>query len=483
MTPSIKRRVIAANEFSPGQLGGAGTALSWLLHKVSSSSLSQAEFSESIRNKWFLNSALDRSDPDERLKQQLKRSANVITGMRQYGLLSPGRELVSLAPFGDEVNLLLLDGREHEAAFAFSRRLLQDADGVEILRAAEAVRRREGVVRGQSVASELRLRGFDIPNNNASASKMRQWLEWSGVVDSEWRVDNGRLREIVGYGLDEVADWYSLSWTQRAFLEALHDVSAGVEASWFPTKQILAILEERSVLFDRAQARKTIYEPLARARWIELSTSTEGRHSKGGDVRQSDKSLGFNFVDVGLLKPDPLPVALQEALNVDLSIVLGDLKSEETGRKGIALEVLAARIAQDLGIVPRQLRVRGIDTGGAEVDLLAERSGFSFERWTIQCKNQTAPVSVGVVAKEAGVAAVMRSNVVLIVTTSDFTNSARSFARSVNEISATQIMLVNGVMVSDYAKRGPQAIQESLHDLAQEVGRHKSLQSRDLEAK
>lgn len=480
MMSAAKRRIIAANEFTPGQLGGAESALVFLLEAVGVRPISQAEFSEVVRVAWFSSSAQDRIDPVERKNQQLKRSANVITGMRQYGILGPGKNVLSLTPLGEDLRSLLAQGSGREAADLLASYLLTEAGGIDVLRAAEAVTRRDGFVRGQAVANELRLRGYDIPNNNSSASKMRQWLEWSGVVDAEWKVDNGRLRALVGYGLDEVADWQSLTWTQRAYLEVLHDVSTGAPEAWFPAKQILSIIDERAVQFDRAQARKTIYEPLAKAGWIELSSASDGRHSKGGDIKQAPKGLSFDFGAVGILPADPLPASLQEALNQDLTFVLAELKSDDTGRKGIALEVLAARIARDLGLVPRQLRVRGVETGGAEVDLLAERSGFSFERWTVQCKNQRAPVSVSVVAKEAGVAAVLRSNVVLIVTTSTFTKSARAFAKSVNEISAAQIMLLDGAMVTDYVNRGPQAIQEHLHVLAKEVGRHKALQSTEI---
>ncbi|WP_439691115.1 restriction endonuclease [Curtobacterium sp. SP.BCo] len=476
MNTAPKRRLIAANEFTPRQLGGAADALNFLLNTIADRGLSQQDLSEVIRDRWFASSAQNRTDPMKRRLQQLKRAANVVTGMRQYSIISPGRDLIVLTPMGARLRSMLSDGRERDAADLLASHLLRKADGVDVLRAAESVRRREGAVRGQEVASELRLRGFDIPNNNAAASKMRQWLEWANVVDRDWKLDNPRLRALVGYGLDEVSDWYSLTWTQRAYLEVLRDASSVVAGAWVPARQALAVLDERAVRFDRAQARKSIYEPLARSGWLELSASGDGRHSKGGDVRLAAKGLTFDFEAVGLLAPDPLPSGLQEALSQPLDVVLADLNSQDTGRKGLALEVLAARIALDLGLIPRQLRVRGGETGGAEVDLLAEQAGFSFERWTVQCKNQRAAVPVSVVAKEAGVAAVLRSNVVLIVTTSSFTQSARAFAKSVNEISATQIMLLDGGAVADYAKRGSVAIQEHVHLLAQEVGRQKAFQ-------
>lgn len=480
MTEETKRRLIAANEFTPKQLGGAASAITWLLNRSVQQVTSQKELAESVRLKWFSESAATYADPDERRTQQLKRAANVVTGMRQYGLLGPDRDVLRLTNLGSELLDLLREGSIEEAADRFSVHLLNENSGVDLLRAADAVRKRNGSVTGERLAEELRFRGFDIPNNNAAAGKMRQWLEWSGVVDDQWRTDNARLRSLAGFGLDELNEWLSLSWSQRAFLEALHDASALSGRGWLPAKDVLALLDERSVRYDRAQAKKTIYDPLVTLGWVELKNSSLGRGSKGGDIRQTEKSVRFEYEQAGLLRPDPMLVALQSALNRDLQSILTDLSSDDTGVKGLALEVLSARIAQDLGLVPRKLRVKGSATGGAEVDLLAERTGFSFERWTVQCKNQQAAVSVGVVAKEAGVAAVMRSSVILIVTTSGFTKAARDFARSINTISATQIMLVDRAIVEDYARRGAGALQDHVHRLAQEVGRHKSLSDEDL---
>ncbi|MFJ3380308.1 restriction endonuclease [Curtobacterium sp. NPDC090217] len=470
---SESMRLLAANEFTPGQLGGYG-AMRWLLQNAAGAP-NRAAFTEAIRDRWFSDSAASRSDHATRVEQQLKRAANVVTGMRQYGLLELKHGAVALTALGSDIYRSLAEGATQDAAELLAVHLLLNGHGLELLRAAERVRRQQGRVQNAAIADELRLDGFDISNNNQSASKMRQWLSWSGVIDENWRVDNSRLQEVIGFNLDEVSDWYSLSWVQRAFLLALHDLNV-VAGEWVATRFVLSILDEQGIAFDRAQARRSIYLPLFEAGWLDLSVNGDGRHSKGGDVRELRKSREFPFAEVGAVEPDPLPIAIQEALSTDIGVIVANLRSSDTGVKGLALEVLAVRIARDLGMVPRELRVRGVETGGAEVDLLAERVGFSFERWTIQCKNQSAPVSVGVVAKEVGVAAVLRSQVVVVVTTNSFTQSAVDFASAVNESNSVQVMLVDGEIVADYGRRGVASIQESFRSIAADVARSKARQ-------
>src|SRR6185437_3254922 len=75
-------------------------------------------------------------------------------------------------------------------------------------------------------------------------------------------------------------------------------------------------------------------------------------------------------------------------------------------------------------------RLRGAVTGGAEVDVIFESSRLVFSRWQVQCKN-TGRVALDDVAKEVGLTHLLKSNVIVMVSTGDIGSEARRYANRV----------------------------------------------------
>ena len=125
-------------------------------------------------------------------------------------------------------------------------------------------------------------------------------------------------------------------------------------------------------------------------------------------------------------------------LRTPLEDVNRDLDADDTHRKGIALELLALRLATDSGLTPLRFRLRAATTGGAEVDLIAEGAHLLFSRWLFQCKN-TRSVSLADLAKEVGMAVMLRAHVIVLVTTGRFAASVPTYA--------TELMLANPLQV------------------------------------
>lgn len=98
--------------------------------------------------------------------------------------------------------------------------------------------------------------------------------------------------------------------------------------------------------------------------------------------------------------------------------------------KGQALERLAVYMCWLLDLEFRGWRRRGQDTAGAEVDVLAEAARLVFSRWQIQCKN-THYVSLDDVAREVGVACILRSHIILMVTSGRVGQEARGYATDI----------------------------------------------------
>ena len=196
-----------------------------------------------------------------------------------------------------------------------------------------------------------------------------------------------------------------------------------------------------------------------------------GRGGKGGLISPTAKALELEIAAVDELALGTIPVDLQIHLSRPTESILADLESADINVKGVALELLALRLATDFGLSPVELRLRGGDTGGAEVDLVAEGAQLHFSRWLFQCKNQVSVVPVSVLAKEVGMATLLRAQVVVIVTTGVFARSVLEYARRTSETTALQVILVDGSSLARYRLHGAAELRSELHRSAlQAVG-------------
>lgn len=449
----------AANEFTPGQLGGAEAVFD-LLQIIVDHKGDRAAIAERIRQKWFLDSAQERKDPAEREEQQVKRALNVVTGMRQYGLLEASIDPLILSSLGKEI--LGHKGKQQEGLKIFASFLLRERNGLELAEVARSIWARDGIVTKKSVDAELRSRGFRVPTNSSYSGKLRQWLEAADVVDGSWNVDEKVLEALSGIAPSDLDAWRALTDEQKATLEVLR-IRAEGDLTPLPSNQLLDLLDQRGVEFDKSQVRKKIYEPLKVAGWIEHEVGSGGRGGKGGLITPTQKTLELDAEFLGALQLGDIPADLQKQLDTPTEKIIKGLGSKDTGKKGISLELLALRLASDIGLLPVELRQRGTQTGGAEVDLVAEGAHLHFSRWLFQCKNQVSNVGLSVLAKEVGMATLLKAQVVVILTTSKFAGSVREFAKQAAESSAIQIILLDGGSLDAYREKGPKALRDELH--------------------
>ncbi len=230
--------------------------------------------------------------------------------------------------------------------------------------------------------------------------------------------------------------------------------------------ELLELLRQRGIEFNAGLVGKQIYEPLVAAGFIDRTLKEAGRGGKGGTVQLTQQALDLDVVLIDGLELGDVPADLQAELNRSTDSILGDLGSVDTGIKGVALELLALRVAADVGLMPAEMRLRSAQTGGAEVDLVAEGAHLHFSRWLFQCKNQVAPVSLTVLAKEIGMATLLRAQVVVILTTGVFAKSVIAYAREAAEATAIQIVLLDGESLANYRAKGPAGLRAELHQFA-----------------
>ena len=87
-------------------------------------------------------------------------------------------------------------------------------------------------------------------------------------------------------------------------------------------------------------------------------------------------------------------------------------------------------------------RLRASATGGAEIDLIFQSSRLVYSRWQVQCKN-TPRVALDDVAKEVGLTHMLKSTVIVIITTGEIGTEARHYANRVMADSNLAIVMID----------------------------------------
>jgi hypothetical protein len=110
------------------------------------------------------------------------------------------------------------------------------------------------------------------------------------------------------------------------------------------------------------------------------------------------------------------------------------------------------------------------------VDLVAEGTNLLFSRWLFQCKATKGTVPLHDLAKEIGMATLLRAHVVVMVTRGTFSRDLYEHARKAAENTHLQVVLINGGMLSRYRAHGAAAILDLFLDTAADALRTKRRQ-------
>lgn len=393
-------------------------------------------------------SKISATSPD---KQRARRAYNARLGMSWYGLYD--NDTASLTDFGKELLSEPDDDTRHRKLGAHILRHLQ---GAAVLAAVREIQARGDKVTRTVLAEELRLRGFELTHNPADLNRVRLWLDRAGVTNNKWEIDEETFRTLAGITMSELRELDQLSVQQQAFLYTLRHLAQTHGTGTVPTRDVMELaMAGWGPIFKEGQWRKTVLTPLEKAGWIETAGKGEGRGGKSGTVTATSKLLGIDAEALSVGGEAGLPRELLAKRSTPRPQVYKDLESTDTYVKGLALEILAIQLATDLGLTPFRLRERGAATGGAEVDLIAEGAHLHFSRWLFQCKNKPkSAVGLSDLAKEVGMAVLLKAHVIVMVTTGRFASSVEEYARSLAETTPLQVVLVDGELLSEHKVEG-----------------------------
>lgn len=457
-------RLPEANEFSPGQIDLRG-----MLEAIAANKGDRDEIIEAIREMFFAEAAESRTDPQERFEQQQTRAYNALLGACKYGLVDDN--LAGLTALGAEA---LVSRTETDLFRLLARHIIRDLGGFDVLVAIKEMQAAGLAVSKASLQAYLqRYLGIDLPRATTHHMKLLQWLRQADVLPARgYDISESVVKDVAGLSIDDAETWAGLTAEQKAFLRVLRRKAMLEGDSDIPTKAVIDAVEtEFGPIFERPdQLAASVLKPLAslESGWITHTVSSAGRGGKSGTVAATQKLLE---VEVELLPEGEgfgIPPDLKSKLTTPLQKVYEDLDSSDAYIKGVALELLALRLVTDLTLVPIRLRERGTTTGGAEVDLVAEGAHLHFSRWLLQCKN-TKSVGVSALAKEVGMAVLLKAHVVVLVTTGTFSSSVVTYAEELASTGHLQAALVDREVLAAYQRGGARVLRAHFQGIARQT--------------
>lgn len=418
-------------QFSPNQVD-----LPVLLKIIKENAGDREKITYAIRDEFFWDHATD---------QRWKLADNTVLSLRAYGL--PDED----AAQPTQLALGLLDvGSDPEKLYKrFAHHILIDLRGHDFVETIVAMQAATEPLTLVSLRDRLEHRGLYVPRGAVHLSSMRLWLAKAGVFDPSakggprvYEVDQAMLRQITGIGLDAISRLAHLSLEQRCYLRALVRIPEDDPHMANGIADLAAGLY--SARYNYKSLPKTVLFPLQDLGYITAKKSTAGRGAKPYLVFRTEKfhdEISEPILEVAAKKAQLVP---RELFERPLVSILAALKAKDAFVKGQALELLAIYFARLLDLDFRGWRVRSGETGGAEVDVIVEGARLIFSRWQIQAKN-TKTVRLDDVAREVGLSLTfIYSNVVMVITTGDFTRDAYSYADHVMKTSNLNVILLHG---------------------------------------
>ncbi len=365
--------------------------------------------------------------------------------LRAYGLLDEdGATPTALAG-----ELLAIANTPDALYEQFARHILVNLRGIPLVETLEIMQTAGERITLHTLRKHLEQRGLHVPRGAVHLSSMRLWLAQAGIFDASvkggprlYEVNQLRLKEILGIGLDVIDELTQLNAAQRAFLRALTRIA---EPDPFVANKVADLASMLyAVEYNHKELPKSVLFPLRDLGYIRVTKTTAGRGAKPYEVSRTPKFRQEISGPILAAAAEKAGLVPKEVFERPLSQILADLKSPKKHVKGKSLELLAIYLTRLIDLDFKGWRTRSADTGGAEVDVIVEGARLIFSRWQIQAKN-TKTVRLGDVAKEVGLSLTfIYSNVVMIVTTGDFTEDAYSYARHVMKTCNLNVILLNG---------------------------------------
>ena len=422
------------SEFSPSQI-----SLPHVLELADKYGADWKAFEAAVRTSYF-----EKHKTSDYNKGKL--ANNTKLGMRAYGLID---EDAKLTEFGQ--SLFDLRGDEKALYEQLARHILLNLHGINLVQCVQDIQASSEKATLTKLREWLEKRKIHFPRGGKHPSIMRLWLGKAGIFSSGWDINEGRLIALLGTTPQDIEILAQFTPEQRAYLKTLANIGhPGPHCSNDIEKLATATY---GIKFDEKNLPKQVLYRLAKAGYIELARGTKqkGRGAKPFIVKSTKKLIAEIVIPIINQLEKQVQPGLRPFLRSPLSTIIKELKAPDKYARGLALEALAIRLMRLVDLDYLATRLRGSQTGGAEVDVIFESSRLIYSRWQVQCKNVRIVV-LDDIAKEVGIQFFLKSNVIVIITTGSVGYGARDYANSIMSNSNLCIIIVDGSDIAEIIK-------------------------------
>jgi hypothetical protein len=411
------------SEFSPSQV-----ELKRVLELADKHGGDWKAFEKAIQTEYF-----DKQNAAASAYNRAKLANNTKLGMRAYGLIDEDARLTTVGRELYEVR-----NRPGDLYSKLARHILLNLHGSTLVQCIQDMQSSGETVNLVELRRWLEERRLIFPRGGKHASILRLWLERAGVfAKNSWRINESRLQEIRGVGTQELEALAKLTPGQRFFLRALLNLGASGPLAASEVEKV-ATATYGCKYNEKGLAKDVLY-PLEKSGYINIEKTTR---AKSPSVTATEELLREVFEPLLKQLETQTSEDLRPLLRKPLGQIVEELSSPDKHVKGLALEALAFKLMRLVDLDYLTTRLRGIATGGAEVDVLFESTRLVFSRWQVQCKNTTT-VSLDDVAKEVGLTHFLKSNVIVIVSTGQIGSEARRYANKMMRDSNLAIIMID----------------------------------------
>lgn len=366
-----------------------------------------------------------------------KLANNTKLGLIAYGIVDRD---VNLTDLGKK----LYEVRKNTTALydTLAKHILLNLHGMTLVQCVQDMHAAGETVTLVKLREWLEERGIHFPRGGKHPSMMRLWLEKAGIFIEGWRINEAKLQSLMGVNSEDIEALSQLSREQRAYLKTIAN-TGGVSA--LPSNEVEKLATATyGVKFNEKNLPKDVLYPLRDAGYIHLERGTKksGRGAKPFMVSPTPKLVKDLIAPLLEQLEKQTSPGLRPLLRKSFNDILKDLKSKNKHTRGLALEALAFKLMRLLDLTYIATRLRGTATGGAEVDVIFESTRLVFSRWQVQCKN-TSRVHLDDVAKEVGLTHLLKSNVIVIVSTGEIGPEARRYANKIMTDSNLCVVMVD----------------------------------------
>lgn len=357
-------------------------------------------------------------------KNNTTMASNCKNSMVAYEILEPGGG-VSLTTFGSELSKMK---KEADIYDEMAKRILIYLHGLMLIEAIRGLNQAGKQPTLEKVAENLTLMGCEnLSKTNKHVPTMKKWLEKAKVLNG-WKIDEKKLENLLGLKKPEIEILKDLTKEQALFLKALCNTDSDDYQDASKIRDLATAAY--NITFPGKNFAAAIINPLVDKKLIEKKASAS---SHGGN------SAKVKIIDT-VKKEIISPVLSQLSTLVDKEVIkyiqkpLDELRREMDDKnkhiKGLALEAFAIKVMRIIDLDFIGTRVKGDQTSGAEVDVLFDTTRLNYARWQVQCKN-TETVSLDQVAKEVGLSHVLKTNVIVMLTTGKASSTAKDYAATI----------------------------------------------------